>query len=718
MKFQGFRYFILLVIFIGFNEFDLIAQNYAKYRKYNYEWDKANPDIPEVDSLFKFEDAVVLNEEIKWEIYDRSFKTIIKKKLLIKFLTEEGIEKFSKFTLPESVDPSWDNFQDPLVHNLRVQKLRNLKPEIIYFEARLFDTNNVLKESSIVDEIDTTFYLVNNVRDRLFDFNFEVENIEIGDVLEVHYSTYYPIFDRENLGVSNSFRFFFHSDIAKQTSKWHFIFPSNQFYVFSFNNNGNPHEEEKDEVDYKIHLKWTWKNLQACTDETNAKFYKELPYAIYYRHNKEYGSYSDVDLEELKPYSWQYLLRPEYRFKSEIGPVFVQSLFSRKEIAMDEFYKWSADQVENKTPFNLISQWHNYVVENFEYQNDSAYYQGLNNRLENLAGFIKSHKLREISRREFYRRMLDRSVGTFYQAQLVDNRIGELNFYFPDAVLGEQNYYYFEENGEAYFLQAKKSAGGYWLNELPFYLLNAQTLLLKQNIESRFDDDNIVFYNSKEINQISARNVLVKCDFSFENNEALADAKIDLVGQFSTLSRDLYLHNKCTDCSINDRYCFKLFGEMADSLIDVKSVQNNKQAPFDSKFQIQYDLDGFFKVKNNQLTFQPKEIFKHIISEGFDASKRNLTYFSDFQFTDNFEFYIAFDEDVKLLQQETSKSDIVNEFGDFKWDITQINSRKISIRSNFKQLQKLVKAKDAIQIEDIFSEIEKFEGTTISISRD
>jgi len=699
------------------------AQSYYKYRKYDYEWEKKKPAIPVVNVQFEKEDAVVLSEDVEWEVYDKSFKTVLRKKTLIKFLSQEGIDKFSKISLPESVDPAWDKFEDPLEHRVRIPKLRNLKPEVIYFASRIFDENNVAKESIVNDYIDTIKQKFDNRTNFLFDFKFDVSNLEVGDVLEVHYALYFPLFDPNRLynrvtassfGLSSYFRFFFHSDIAKQKINWNFIYPSNQYYVFSFNNNANPTSEKKETENWTVTLNWQWENLPACTNEVNAKLYKELPFVNYYRHNKEYGHYSEYDLEELAPYSWHYLFRPIFRYKSDIGPFFIQSFTSKKEKATNAFYQRQANEVEDKTPLNLVNQWHSYVVENFKYQNDSAYFQGEDDGLEKVGKFINNETLREISRNSFYQGMLDRSVGDYYQAKLTDNRVGEVDFYFGNKILGEQNYFYFNDDVQDCFLMPKRDQRGYWLNELPFYLINTNTILIKQSIESRFDKDNIIYYQLDKMNDKNFRNVSIDCNIELDKKELYATAQIDLVGQFSTLTRDLYHYDKCTDLSINDRYAFKLFNSLESDSIQLLSANANKKVPFDAEYKMKYNLADFFNIDKEKITFQLKDIFQHIISEGFKAENRDLTYYSDFVFKDDFELVIKFDKEVKLLEDSIDNK-VENDFGSFTYKFEQLDDETISISTKHVQLQESVKATEAYLIEQIFSIIEEIENKKVVI---
>src|SRR4051812_32207449 len=117
--------FLVIVLFIS----NACAQSF-KYRKTVFEWNEKPVNPVAVEEQFKNSDAVILDEKCiyneggnkvpsyyllnfaaNYAFYDESTKgktPIIQKHVRIKYLTQNGINKYSGFILPESFDTQND----------------------------------------------------------------------------------------------------------------------------------------------------------------------------------------------------------------------------------------------------------------------------------------------------------------------------------------------------------------------------------------------------------------------------------------------------------------------------------------------------------------------------------------------------------------------------------------------------------------------------------
>ena len=125
------KYFLTFcILYLNFS----FAQSF-KYRNYKFDWPANKPESIQLNEAFNKEDAVILEEKCiynqggnKTSAYytmnvlanylfvgesDQGITPVVQKHVRIKFLTQRGIDRYGRFVLPESFDPSNDQYSIP-----------------------------------------------------------------------------------------------------------------------------------------------------------------------------------------------------------------------------------------------------------------------------------------------------------------------------------------------------------------------------------------------------------------------------------------------------------------------------------------------------------------------------------------------------------------------------------------------------------------------------
>ncbi|MEP7263607.1 MAG: hypothetical protein ABI772_03875, partial [Bacteroidota bacterium] len=199
------------------------------YRNNKYKWPDGTISPIELLPEFSKDDAVILYEKTELELihnkfYDRyNFDYLLTKKMRIKYLTQKGVDQFSKLCLPESFDPFSDYYiqpTDPVDHGHQPKGDFDL---MNYFSARKINSDGTTTDLSVKDSSEVeAFYLNQYAKGALyfqntsaawpdkkaFAVHFSIPDIKPGDEVEIAYSV-------KHVYIAN--RIFFNSSISKQT---------------------------------------------------------------------------------------------------------------------------------------------------------------------------------------------------------------------------------------------------------------------------------------------------------------------------------------------------------------------------------------------------------------------------------------------------------------------------------------------------------------------
>lgn len=653
-------------------------------------------------------ETFILKEENRIDVVGKksNFITIsITKKVRIKINDLKGVERFSKISLPETFDPTY------FAH---FSKIRNYQYALSEVKILSFSANKITK-SGVKLPINYKDKYRAIVMERGDDqaggydlWDYTTTEINVGDEIEIVYSYTVP-FDI-NFYNFISFRIFFHKNIdIKEYTLELAHHPSLNINVEE-KNGASP--DSIYELENQYTYRWSRKNLKGCIDEVGGRAYTQLPFIVM--------AILPIDLYYKVPDSFKEKYIPTYAFfasRRENAHMTTKMAIDQglRTADLGKLYSYidshSSKFPDDENGYQSLKSIHTDITDRFTYDNDKESLFGIDNRKDRLGAFIDQGVVREINRYSNYV-AITRKLGLHYfTSYLCDVRTGELsgNFYTP-MLHSDYLIAVVLKDYHLQYIYPKNSNFGYYINEIPFYFENAKSRLIQPldylvvNRQIEEEAKEVRIFSSTENENIRRANVLVKVDL--DKSSLAFQAKIDLTGQFSTITRGIYQKN------VKNQYVNKIYNEKLwsfDKDIEVQSekfVMKDNQFPFQANINAQYSGAHLMKKDGDDYTINMKNWFNHVIYENFQAKDRQLDFYADFKSKDSYVYYFQFSKDVQLTSVE-SNVNIENEYGIYNFSVTQINPTTIKVSSFYEVNSTSIAASKTKMVEDIFTAIEK-----------
>ncbi len=714
----GIALFVIETCFINYSQ----AQNLA-YRKYIYKWDDAIPPKIEISKQFLQEEAVILSEENKISISNNGeVPTFIdfQKKARIKFLTKEGISKYSKTTLPEYYDYTYD-YRDVALKNRAIKKRpAYLNVNVIYFAARIIKSDGRIMPAIVNDSIIKEFFLHYGVSKIPYNFEhyaFSISNLEVGDELEFDYKIDVPYND--NWYELNSARIFFNGNLPKLKYSLNINYRSNLEIDIKYLNNAKPDSIKT--IDNIISSYWHFDNLYGCINELGSRPYKSLPYIVYLLDSKSL-EYKTTEGNGYIPF-WVYNeLKLHnlglYHLRNNAGNIEQSKLF-RKSI--HELCK----EIPDSMKFLKFKKIHHEIVNNFKYQDDHDYYTGEDFRKERIGEFVENKIIREISRYNLYPIIFENLETDYYTVYLLDKRFGEMNKDYFMPLWDIEYLFTIFDNNNPHYIYPKKSDFGFYLDELPFYKEDVTGLFsisfrptVKQSDSGTKTIDLGIrtIITPYSIAQDNIRRNNIKVDINLDSLTTNFDARVSLSGQFSTMNRGCYLYDNYRDSSVNDLYSKRIWDINKNTKLLNKEI-TSKDESFPFAFNIRANfVSNQLIIKNvteQTYTLDIKNWFNHIIYDNFNTTNRYLDFYPDFLGQDVYRYYITFDKDIELIEK-VKDVELDNSLGKLSIKISQLKPNVIMLESNFIVINEKVPFDKINDVAEIYSNINKLNNSQIT----
>lgn len=704
------------------------------FRKYKYKWGPA-PDKILLNEKWKNQEAVILEEDTKIGLSGND----VEKYMRIKYLTQKGIDKFSVFHLPESMDPIAD-YQYVDIRNQDKKHRPKVADEhfMKYFAARIIHPDGNIEEAEVEDGVQTEVNMeevlakdnyfkiglasvdyrsegetieakdnIRTIKRKYHSIFFKIKNIKPGDEVEINYYHYQYA----------NHRIFFHGVLPKQKCRLSVSYRTKHEFYFSFMNSAEPQDssiKEMNRFPYKTYT-WNFENLPGCIDEVNSRYYLQLPYISYYYNPGDFYRENPVTHnKEVVPYLWSYLLlkymKVNYDKNSSLS-------FEKSEDrnAINDLYL-SAVSSSDTALTEKVKKIQEKICDDLGFKNDLEYRRGEDDDLERMGMFLRKNELREISRFHAYLNLLKKTEADFYFIKLHDIRTEKLdeNIFRPE--ISHFGFFSVMKGNNIFYLRPKDHRFGFYLNEMPFYLENSGGFQIPQNIKGDFNiTDNTGFTHnvnfpfvftpgSNERENIRTANVFVKA--SLDSLKLSFNAKVDLQGQFSTLTRGFYQYGYI-DTTVNPRYYQHISDIPSAKVIRTSVKVLSKDFPYKAVVLSSFTAEKSVREENKVFAISIENWFQHVINPGFDAKERDLAYYPDFRFRDSYKYSISFDKKISLLNAEELNTFISNSFGQYTFKISQTDDHTLLLESLWTVPVEKIEAREAGDVEKIFNAIAK-----------
>ncbi len=630
----------------------------------------------------------------------------ITKEIKFKILTQTGIDRFKTFTLPETFDPTYISHfpEDRNYTNV----FSNLKCN--YFKGTIITKEGEKKDAEIKNTIEhVRMVMVESNRYENFDkFQYKIENLNIGDEVIIEYN--YTIKYRDNFAMLSSFRIFFTNDIFKENYQLKINHQTGLNINIDYINNANP--DSISTQDHKTIYYWNQSNLMNCINEEGCRPYLSLPHLIL--------SIKPYELLYTLPYSFEEKFVPFYaiysnlREKNHLGIAksVYQGVNTKQFLLINKFIKAETQDIKNdSTGYLKLMKIKNTIADKFKFENDIDYFKRIDNRDPRMGEYLSKNIIRDISRYDIYVALILKLKLNYLTAYLCDKRTGEINDNFF-APMYDNDYMLavILKNNTLQYLHPKKSQFGYYLNEMPFYYENTKTRLVHiSDYINKWDPINeqlrqTILPENKINDNYRRSNILVK--INLDSLSAIFNAKINLSGQYSTLTRGLYQCNH-KDETINGLYNKKIWelNEQVE-IINQEIKVTSKESPFPTVINTQYQFNNIIETKSDTFLINMESWFNHIIYNDLDTTYRQLDFYPDFCGTDSYMYYLEFDKNIKLISS-LEQINFKNEFGELIINVEQIKPNVVTISSFFVTNSIKITADKINSVKDIYDKIQK-----------
>jgi hypothetical protein len=660
------------------------------------------------------EDVVILNEENEIIFTGESMEFIgftVNKKVHYKINTQAGLEKMSKLVLPESFDPSY------IAHFPKARNYQNLytRMNCDLFKAEIKSSSGEIREAAFSTENEEVKMHMpqENYYGTYYKYIYKIEDIQIGDELIIEYS--YNMLYNENFYMLSGVRIFFHSDIPKLGYHLKIQHHSELVVDYSYFNDAKP-DSLIDRDGLKKYY-WNRENLAACISEPGGKPYLSLPYIVL--------TPRPYDLLYKVPHSYEERLTPIYSLFAglretnhfSISISIMEGVNTRQyeqlnHFLADKISETDVDSIRIKEFTNI----HNTIVDEFDFADDIDYFTREDRRNHRMGDYLIANQIRDISRYDVYLALI-RSLGLkYFTTYLCDNRSGMISDNFLKPMFhSDFMYTILLDDGNAFYLYPKKEKFGYYMDEIPFYFENAKGRLVHlldyRNTEEPISEEYREIILPKGSIGHNTRNSRLMVEVNLKELSATFNAKINLSGQFSTMTRGAYQYDY-SDETANKLYGKKIWEIGDDVKVLSKDVMiKSREHPYPVEVRTKYVSNNSLSLSNDTLSLDVSNWFNHIIYHNFEIQNRQLDFYPDFAHRDTYSYIIKFDEDVKMLGGIESIN-INDDLGTLIINAEQIDSKNIRITSHFAITDKIEVNRIRL-IKDIYDKIEQLNQSSI-----
>jgi hypothetical protein len=669
-------------------------------------------------SSFKYpakNDAVIISEKDFIEVIGAKTDLInysVTKKVRIKVLTKAGIERFSTVTLPEPFDQTYiSHFPADRNYTCVFSEMK-----CTGFSATIVTDKGVKKEAKISQAVkEVRMVMVEKERYGTFQkFIYHIGNLEIGDEVNIEYSYLIPYF--ENFATLSSMRLFFHGDVLKQNYQLTLKLHATLNHDINYYNNGNP--DSVYTIDNKKVYFWNKTNLQGCLHEDGGRPYLSLPYLIF--------TIKPNGLFYTLPYSFEeryYPFYALYSYKREknhlnIAKTVSQGVNIRQYNLIDDFIASQTRDIKGDSlGYVKLMKIQTTIAEDFKFDNDVSSFKNDDVFDPTMGEDLIGRALQDISRYDTYVALIMKLGLNYFTAYLCDNRMGEIsNQYFAPMLDSDYLFGIILPNNTMHYLYPKKSRFGYYLNEVPFYFENSKARLVSLNDYRTLKDPvneglrQSTLPGSQINDNVRTSNIMVR--ISLDTLTAFFDARINLSGQYSTLTRGLYQYDY-KDETINESYSRKIF-ELNDKVrkVSQETKITNREFPYPAVVKVRYRAGNLLKKSGDTIALDLGKWFNHIIYSDLDTSNRQLDFYPDFCGKDTYTYFIQFDKNIRLISA-IEHTAIQNELGELVLNAEQVGPDAVKITSFFATTNSRVPANKIAGVKRIYDKISEMNNSRL-----
>ncbi len=636
--------------------------------------------------------------------FSRELKIIVKDNF--------DLDYISKITLPETHDKTY------IFHTSQVKNINQFYSNVLINNYEISGIINGIITPLKFEKSESKHKSVIIEEEKFGTFiqtEFINKNIQIGDTILLKYS--YSIPFEENLGTLTNYRIFFNDILDKKHYELNVSHDNDLLIPISSYYSNSPVKLRNEEQKTTSTI-WKVNELKGNINEVNAIPSKTLPHIVV--------SCVANTFYYLLPNSTQLVPRPLYSIAAFNREAAFLSIIESIKIGnknnqyaqINKFIKEHTATLKNdSTDIQKLTTLHNKIVTEFNYENDFDYYDEYDNRNERIGDFLSKKTVRDRSRHSLYVSLIKSLEMTYFTGYIVDRRSGELSNEYV-APMFKDDYLIipmFADKSIRYILP-KKDGLSYYMDELPFYYENTKLRLVHIVDYSNRDKPISEKFNSistpKSSVKDNIRNQSIMIDLNTETGTATFQSKINLSGQFSTLTRFIY-ESKDMDKTINPLYNITLWDRIKANKTKLKRTKSKSTFPYNTNYDVTFTKQNYLTKKKNDIEISLSGHFHHVMKSDLNEV-RTLPYIPDFLSYDLFNYFIKLDKPLTLKNPYSKNID--NKLGKYTVEISQVAPNVIKVSSLLAINHETVAPEDFLDVINISNEIKMLNNYSLKLS--
>ena len=214
-------------------------------------------------------------------------------------------------------------------------------------------------------------------------------------------------------------------------------------------------------------------------------------------------------------------------------------------------------------PVEKALQAHDRIARDFSFQWDDAWYDDHDMSIIKQGDLLEQKTIREIGRYSQYAKLFNELKLKYHTVYVQDGRAAKLSPAELTDLYENEYLFVLGQTDGAYYMHPKRTRGGYLVNEMPFYWEGTTALLgdldkLWSNASKQVDLMELPRTNPVSNSRVTAVDVSIDT-----SGAAHVHADILLNGQFSTMTRNAYLHGE-RDSTVMEKYGALYLADLKD----------------------------------------------------------------------------------------------------------------------------------------------------------
>ena len=605
-------------------------------------------------------------------------------------------------------EPSWSSYKKyTSVDNKIVINNSKGVDEFAFLKLDEYEANHIkkieiktLKANGTIIKLDSSIVFKKDAKTKKIDaINYPIPGVEPGDTIYTAY-TYYEILKKNELKNYVSL----HKNIPSINSQY--TIKTNPEMIVKYKNYNNFPEPTVVSNDSLLYVQFSEDKLKPFLETKYSCLPCDLPYTYYTLNKKN---------DKLR--TWGNVYNEEFNFLTLPMAIDLDrsSYFKR-------WKKRTLDEAKDSSKYYKFEFLYNTVLNDFEIAEAQPY-----EFIKSSGHFLKEKRFDNISIRRFYRQLLEDLEIEYWAVFAKSKRKGEIDFdYIRNGEFDHIFFAYKDESDNLQFIYPHNNIFKYQLNEIPTSLYNTQAVMVKPVIRASEKKKKEKFITrelqiAKEDSVTIAKVILpgmnstynrvdqiVYGDVKLEAKKVTFKSRLLVSGGLSTELRN-YFSEMNQNKELGEYYdaLYKIEGDNTLKIDSIFKTYLNNEKPFSYVINSSGKLNNTISfINDGMMSLSVEKLLSHNIVET-TLNEDNLHYYLDYKYSDDFQLYLNFPNEIEIIGTENSTITFKNDYGEFSFEIKQMKKNQVKIKSSYKITKDFISKEDLVHIEKLNDELKR-----------